>query len=206
MDWENKFDEIQQSALKELANVGISHVATAIGEIAREKVEVSVPEFGVFSKQRLLEMEAANDGLVGAYLTVQGISNHTESLILLPRDAAFGLMDRFINVDPTISVETAALNQDEQDSVFCEISTVIAATYFSAVESMFGLKTEHGVPLVSFAGQTLASFVEKILQHQEGIYIATTFTSQRTNLHGKFMLIPDPHTVDLFFRAIGLMA
>ena len=206
MEWKDHFDEVQCSALKELANVGISHVATAIGEIVREKMEISVPTLEVFSKQQLMELELTTDGLVGAYLTVQGISNHTESLILLPRKDAMGMIDRFVNIDPTMPVNVAELSSEEQLSIFCEISSVIGATYFSAVDSMFGLKTECGIPLVSTNNETLEDFVDRLLRNEEGICITTSFASERSNFSGKFLLIPDPHTLDHFFRSIGLMA
>ena len=37
MEWVSQFDELKSSALKELANIGISHVATAIGAISGQK-------------------------------------------------------------------------------------------------------------------------------------------------------------------------
>lgn len=199
-----QFDELKSSALKELANVGISHVATAIGEIAREKIDVSVPEFGAFSKDQLLRIEKTADKLVGAYLTVDGISELTEALILLSKKDALGLMDKFVNVDTIEKVDPTNLSVHDQVSIFSEISTVISASYFSAVDSMFNLRTNCGVPKVSFENGGLVEFINKTLRQNEGVSVRTSFVSEKSKIEGRVILFPDPKTIDLFFKSIGI--
>lgn len=204
MGWMEQFDELKSSALKELANVGISHVATAIGEIAREKIDVSVPEFRDFSKDQLLKVEKQPDELVGAYLTVDGISELTEALILLSKKDALGLMDKFVNVDTVGKVDSVNLPVHDQVSIFSEIITVISASYFSAVDTMFNLKTNCGVPKVSFENGGLVAFVHKTLRQNEGVILDASFVSEKSKIQGKVILVPDPKTIDVLFKNIGL--
>ena len=204
MEWVSQFDELKSSALKELANIGISHVATAVGEISGEKIDISLPEMSDFYKTQLISEE--NSGFVAAYLTVEGISECTETLILLSKKDALELMNRFINGEGMDRTEAENLSLDEQKSVFREIVSIIASTYFSAVDSMFNLQTRCGIPMVSFEDNGFSSFINNTMQRNEGISIKTSFSTDKKQLNGNFLLIPDPGTVDIFFRAIGLIA
>lgn len=204
MEWVEQLDELQSSALKEMANIGISHVATAIGEISKEKIDISLPSLDAFSKDQLLSSENQNGSIVVAYLTVDAISELTETLIILPREDAIGLMDRFVNVGGFEKIDTASLSLEEQKSIFSELSTVIAATYFSAVDSMFNVKTHCGVPKVSFDNTKVIEFLKDTVRHREGISIKVSFTSNPSSLSGKLMLIPDPKTLGILFDTIGI--
>ncbi|MCG2711114.1 MAG: chemotaxis protein CheC [Candidatus Omnitrophica bacterium] len=204
MEWIIQFDELKSSALKELANIGISHVATAIGEISGEKIDISLPDMSYFYKTRLISSD--NRGLVGAYLTVEGISDCTEILILLSKNDAMALMNKFINYESVVKTEVSSLSIADQKSIFCEIVSIITATYFSAVDSMFNLRTQCGIPLISFGDGEFSAFINNTLKLNEGISINTSFSTDKKQLTGNFMLIPDPKSVDVFFRAIGLAA
>ncbi|MCM8814275.1 MAG: chemotaxis protein CheC [Candidatus Omnitrophica bacterium] len=204
MEWMREMDEIKASALKELANIGISHVATALGEISREKVDISLPELEPYAKDRILEYINQEAGVAAAYLTVEGIAQLTETLILFPKQEIYELMDRFVNVDAESIIDTLSLSLPEQESIFAEISTIIAATYFSAVDSMFNLKIQYGVPRVRLGREGLGDFIDHVLQQNEGMCVKVSFSSQKSNFKGSFLLLPDPATVNRFFQAIGL--
>ena len=204
MEWISQFDELKSSALKELANVGISHVATAIGEISGEKIDISLPDMSDFYKSRLISN--GTSGLVAAYLTVEGISDRTETLIMVSKEDAMELMSKFVNCEGMDKIEVRNLSIEDQKCIFCEIVSIIACTYFSAVDSMFNLSTHCGIPLVSFGDGELSDFINKTLKSSEGISINTSFSTEKKQLKGNFMLIPDPKSVDVFFKAIGLVA
>ena len=204
MEWISQFDELKSSALKELANVGISHVATAIGEISGEKIDISLPELSNFYKSQLISN--GTNGLVAAYLTVEGLSDRTETLILLTKKDAFKLMNKFVNCEELAKTEVSSLPFAEQKSIFCEIVSVIAATYFSAVDSMFNLKTHCGIPLISFDDEEFADFINNTMKLNEGISISASFSGDEKQLNGNFILMPDPKSIDVFFRAIGLVS
>ncbi|MFH1092651.1 MAG: chemotaxis protein CheC [Candidatus Omnitrophota bacterium] len=204
MEWVSQFDELKSSALKELVNIGISHVATAIGEICGEKIDISLPDMIDFYKAQLVSNSA--NGLVAAYLTVEGISDHTEILIMLTKNDAMELMNNFVNCEGIDKTEVSSLSLADQKSIFCEIASVIAFTYFSAVDSMFNLKTHCGIPLISFGDEKFSDFINNTLKLSEGISINTSFLSENKQLGGSFMLMPDPKSIDVFFQAIGLVA
>ncbi|MFH2137961.1 MAG: chemotaxis protein CheC [Candidatus Omnitrophota bacterium] len=198
MGWINNLGELRSSALKEIANIGISHAATAIGEITKEDITISLPNLKTFSRQEVMIAEIDGGKVAGGYLTVQGISEYTETLILLSEDNARKLMDKFVSVD------TSQLSTEEQKSVFSEVITVIASTYFSAIGGMFNLRINHSIPKVSFNNGAISDFVKTTLKNHEGISIDTTLTSKDTRMHLLFLLIPDPNTLDGFFKAIGI--
>ncbi len=200
----DQFDEIQSSALKELANIGISHVATTIGEISREKIDISLPELKVFFKQQVMSPKNEDSGFVAAYLPVDGLSQISEMLLILKKKDALGLIDKFINSSGGDKVDIAGLSFEEQKSIFVEISTIISSTYFSAVESMFCLQTNHGVPTIGFESEKINDFIKETLRQDKGVSIKTSFIGDQSNIKGVFFLILDQKTLGVFFSAIGL--
>lgn len=204
MEWISQLDEIKSSALKELANIGISHVATAIGEISKEKIDISLPQMSDFSKSKLLSETSQNGSCVAAYLTVEGISDFTETLIVLSKQNALELMNKFINVEGMDKIQANDLSAEDQKSIFCEVTSVIASTFFSAVDSMFNLKTHCGVPKISFANGEFTDFIKNTMRHNEGISINVSFLSNKSKLSGNLLLVPDPNSIDVFFKSIGL--
>ncbi len=78
-------------------------------------------------------------------------------------------MDKFVNTNQQGSIDTKALDKLEQESIFREISSIIASTYFSAVDTMFRLKSNCSVPEVSLGDEGLAEFIDKILCQKQGI-------------------------------------
>jgi len=206
MEWINQFDELKSSALKELVNIGISHVATAIGEISKEKIDISLPQMNGFSKSKLLSEANQNGSYVAAYLTVDGISNFTETLIVLSKPNALELMNKFINVEGVAEIKANNLSSEDQKSIFSEVTSVIASTFFSAVDSTFNLKTRCGVPQISFNNGEFSDFIQKTMRNNDGISINVSFFSDKSKLSGNLLLIPDPNSVDVFFKSIGLVA
>ncbi|MCP4650585.1 MAG: hypothetical protein GY853_10975 [PVC group bacterium] len=198
MEWLEKFDEMQSSALKELANIGISHAATAIGEIAKEEIDVSLPELKVFSKQEIVDLNSEGR-LTGAYMKVSGIAEITETLIIASEDSARELMNRFING------YTENLTLDEQKSIFKEIATIISATYFSAIGGLFNIQIHPGIPQVSFQNGGMIDLMNRKMLQNEGISIKASLMGKESRLQVLFFLIPDPQTLDGFFKGIGLM-
>ncbi len=203
MECVSQFDELKSSALKELANIGISHVAKAIGEISGEKIDISLPDMSDFYKSRLVSNDTSM--MVVAYLTVEGISDFTETLIIFSKNDALDLMNKFVNGEGLDSTDVNCLSMEDQKCIFGEIVSIIANTYFSAVDSMFNLQTNCGIPAVSFGDDEFADFIKNTMKSNEGISINTSFATDNQQLNGNFMLIPDPNSVDIFFRAIGLV-
>ena len=115
-------------------------------------------------------------------------------------------MNKFINCEGLDNTEVSSLSLEDQKSIFFEIVSIIASTYFSAVDSMFNLKTHCGIPIISFTDEEFPDFINNTMKLSEGISINTSFSSGEKQLHGNFMLMPDPKSVDMFFRAIGLVA
>jgi chemotaxis protein CheY-P-specific phosphatase CheC len=179
-------------------------VATAIGEISKEKIDISLPDLDHFSKDQFVLNEDQNGGVVAAYLTVEAISDFTETLIILNRKDAIRLMNKFVNVENISKIDTESLTLEEQNSIFSELSTVIAATFFAAIDSMFNVKTRCGVPKVSFEKNKTIDFLNSTVKHDEGISLKVSFTSNPSSLSGKLLLLPDPKSLGVLFSTIGI--
>ncbi len=202
MHWLSQLDEMKTSALKEMVNVGISHVATAVGEMSNEKVSISVPLLSGFSSQSL--PGTGNGFRVGAYFQVDGLADFSEALILFSQKDAEILMERFIQGDGSIPWDAASLSLADKLSVFHEVSTIMSHTFFSAVSLMFGLPASYALPVSNFEGEELEGFIARTLRQSEGIAIEVRFSGQQSQFSGSFLLMPEVKSIGKFFKAIGL--
>lgn len=198
MEWVTQFDEMKSSALREIANVGISNAATAMGEFTKEEINISLPELKPFSKTQMMEEGSAVEKMAAVYFTVSGLSELTEAVLVMTETHARDLMSKFVESDSEI------LSLEEQKSILSEVSTVIAATYLSAVGGLFGLTIEHSIPQVSFGNGELRDFFNGKLQQHDGIIIDTFLSGKNSQILVRFSLIPDPRTLGGFFKSIGL--
>ncbi|MBI4845455.1 MAG: hypothetical protein HY810_03155, partial [Candidatus Omnitrophica bacterium] len=171
----------------------------------REKVSISLPTMMPFSKEKLLlENQNNNGSIFAAYMTVDGIAELTEALIMIPKKDAKSLMEKFVKSNDSSEVVTDNLSIAEQQSIFVEICTIISTAYFSAVEGMFSLKTNCSVPMVNFGEKAVRDFIKNTLRQDSGVSIRVSFTSEDSNLKGDFLLIPEAKSLGKFFTAIGL--
>ncbi|RKY34371.1 MAG: hypothetical protein DRP78_06640 [Candidatus Omnitrophota bacterium] len=195
--------DLQSSVLKEMANVGISHVAIVLEKVFGEKIEISLPELKIFSKKQLIKDEITQETSVCAYFEDDKISDITEALLFFSRKDADVLIRRFIELSELLDVNVGILSIDELESIFCEISTMLISTYFSAVGVMFNFQPDYHPPQVSFKNAELLKFIDLSLRNNTGISINISFVGGMSKIKGNFLLILEYETLDKFFKTLG---
>ena len=86
-------DERQRDALREVANIGAGHAATALSQMTDRKIMINVPEVQIRRLEEVAEMLGPPDTVVAAVAMHMMGDLTGQSMVILPEKAARVLVD-----------------------------------------------------------------------------------------------------------------
>lgn len=196
-------DPVQLDALREVANIGAAHAATALSQITARRVMIEVPDVGV------VPLEAVG-GLVGdpaehvcgvlcevygpvSGRTVQIFSESTASLL-----TAKLLRTR----DPLLPSEFGLIER----SALKEIGNILVAAYLNALAELTGTTLSMSTPAFAFdmaAAILTTSYLDFGTDDDHVFCVSTRMTMERgEGLPAFFLLIPDRPSLQAILRAL----
>jgi chemotaxis protein CheC len=197
--------EMQLDALKEVANIGACHAATALSELTTEKVLVNVPVIRINPIEEIFNM-AAKPGEVVAGVLIYFLGDITgRTLLMFPREAGWHLTDCLLRRPMGTTKDFGEL----EESAIKEVSNVLTCAYMNALGDLLGLVVVPSVPSMTV---DMASAVLDAVSLDFGtdkdlvVCIETEFRFVEKNavLNGYFLLLPDPDSLSVILKAIHL--
>jgi chemotaxis protein CheC len=201
----SKLGEIQLDALREVANIGACHTATALSELTGEKVLVNVPIIKINPIEDVFELAAKPDDIVVGVL-IYFLGDLTgRTLLMFPREAAWHLADCLLH--RPLGTTTAFTELEE--SAMKEVSNVLTCAYMNALGDLLGLVMVPSVPsmTVDMASAVLETVSLDFSSDKELVVCIQTefrFVEKNAFLNGYFMLLPDPDSLGIMLKAINL--
>ncbi len=200
-----ELDRVQVDALQELCNIGLGHATTAMAQMVGKTIYFEVPRV---TKCDLSKVPALigheREIVVGIYLRFHGqISGNI--LFIFPRESVL-LLREIITGD-----HSEELVFDEyQTSMLKEIGNILAGSYLSVMEKLLGMRLVQSVPWFAFdlAGAIIDPILIQMGEDADQIVVIEAEFSVRGSdqLRGKFYLLPDPTSVRLLLKAMGIGA
>ena len=195
--------EIQMDALREVANVGCGHAATALSQLVGGRtVQIDVPRVVVSPALELgLVLGGSDKKVVVAVLGLQGELSGWLVLALAERDAR--LLTTLMLKEPSIgkfsSVERSALG---------EAANIVASACLSAIGKLTGLRLLPSTPQIAhdIAGQVMTRTLGHLLPTtQPVVAIEVRFhTAGTPSMGGQLLLIPDSFSLKLLLERLGV--
>jgi chemotaxis protein CheC len=195
----NKLSQIQLDMLKETGNIGSSHAATAISQMIKRRIDISVPETKISKIEELLEtlLEFNEDEkeLIGDYFEISD-PLFGSVLFLFNHKSALSLSDILQGKEQG---ETEEIGSLEKSSIM-ELGNIVVSAYANALSKMIDMKILLTPP--SF----VHSFPEEIIKDIVGIvgkdtthaFIFDTEFKEKSNLFKSyFILMPSPKSLNL---------
>ncbi len=209
MSNENELElgELQLSALKEVANIGAGHAATALSTMLNCQTMLSVPRLNIcpLEKAPLLVDNLAEELVAGVLLKILGDINGY-ILLLFPGDSALHLPDLLLGREPGTTKELGELEL----SSLSETANILTCNYLIALSNLLKLKLEPSVPepVVDMLSAILTSiFMEFSNDVNSILYIETDFefADKELLLRTFFLLIPDRESLNLILKKLGVL-
>jgi len=93
MDDVRELHALQRDALREVANIGAGHAATALSQLTNRRIMISVPEVNIARLEEVPEILGKADEVVAAVLMHMMGDLTGRTLVLFPEECAHTLCD-----------------------------------------------------------------------------------------------------------------
>lgn len=200
-------DVLQLDGLREAANIGAGHAATALSQLTNRLILVDVPQIRVVRLEEVAELIGRADEVV-ATVVMQVVGDLAGRTIqVFPAEAASRLTSILLHCPP---VEFPAGFGEMERSAITEVGNILASAYLTALSDFLGMLLLTSVPglAIDLAAATLTSGVVGSGEESEYVIcIDTLFNLNEVNaaVSGHFLLLPDKGSLPVILRALRLV-
>jgi chemotaxis protein CheC len=195
----------QLDAIREVANIGAGHAATALSGMTNRKIMITVPRVYVRLVEEAGDLMGPPDSVVAAVLMHMMGDLTGRAMVLFPQRAALTLCD-FLFRRPI--GETKELAEMEQSGLK-EAGNILASAYLNALSDFMGMMLVPSVPslVIDLSGAVLTTAQVNFGHDRDYAFcVETSFRVEGSNdpLAGHFLLLPDVASLRSIFDAIRL--
>jgi len=189
-------------ALREGANIGAGHAATALSTLTGTRIMISVPMVNIVPPGDFVPGLAPAVEIVAVQMGMLGdITGQTVFLLAVP--AGLRLAERMMRRRRDTSPNLGRLEQ----SALNEAGNILAGAYLTALSEFLGMRLLLSPPRLTTgeAGIALSTLGDHSPRVESPILCVETeffLDEPAENLHGFFLLVPDPKSFDAIFRAV----
>lgn len=196
--------ERQLDALREVANIGAGHAATALSQMTGARIDVSVPFLQVAAVEEVPETLGAKDAVIAAVM-IHILGDLTgRTLLVLPIKSARRLSEILLGQSSGTILEFGELER----SALMEAGNIVSAAHMNALSDFLGMMLIPSVPHLEM--DRVEAVVPKVLSDptRAGEYafsIETRFELRGNEpVTGQFLFIPSVASLKVVFDALRI--
>jgi chemotaxis protein CheC len=197
--------ELQLDALREVANIGAGHAATALSQLTSRTIMIAVPEVNIRPLEEVPELLGQPDEVIAAVLMHMMGDLTGRTLVLFPEPSAKALCDILFRRTPGT---TAGFTPMEQSGLK-EAGNILASAYMNALSDFMGMMLVPSVPslVIDLSAAILTTAYLNFGHDRDYVFcVETAFRVEGATepLRGHFLLLPDMPSLRAIFDAIRL--
>lgn len=194
---------LQLDALREVASIGAGHAATALSQLTKRKIMISVPQITVTPIEEVLKLMGDADAPVAAVFMHMLGDLTGRTLLMFPEPDARLLCDLLNKREIGTTTHFAEL---ERSSVK-EAANILGGAYMNALADFMGMMFLPSVPslVIDLAGAVLTTAYLDFGHDRDFVLCVQTdfeFQDVGQTLTGQFLLLPDLASLKAIFDAI----
>jgi chemotaxis protein CheC len=197
-------EEIQFDALREVANMGAGHAATALSQMTNSRIMVNVPRLQVARLEDVPELIGDPEMVVAAVMMHLLGDLTGRTLLIFPQASAVRLAEILLNRQPGSGHDFGELEQ----SSIKEAGNILCAAYVNALSEFMGMMILPSVPSLAIdqcAAVLTTAYSDYGSERDYVFSIETQFTmSGGEAVEGHFLLLPDMQSLQAILRAVRL--
>ena len=201
MDDIRKLKALQLDALREVANIGAGHAATALSQMTGQTIMISVPQINIAPLEDIPNQVGSDEEPVAAVLMkILGDLTGLALLVFTHRTAlrVAGLMMKKENLTELDEIGQSALR---------EAGNILSAAYLNALSEFMGMILLPSPPslAIDLSDAVMSATFLEVAQGAEYVFcVETEFQLKELNetLRGFFLLLPDLGSLTAILRAI----
>jgi chemotaxis protein CheC len=195
----------QLDALREVANIGAGHAATALSQMVNQRIMVDIPEIKIVRLEDVGEIVGAPDEIVSAVM-MQLLGDVTGRTVqIFPWRTAVQLTSKLLSRTDANSPEDFG---ELEQSALKEVSNILVGAYINALSEFMGLMLIMSPPAIAIdtAQAVLTTSYLNFGDHQDYVFAVNTRLGMDSNteLGAHFLLLPDDASLKVILRALRI--
>jgi chemotaxis protein CheC len=204
MDEIRTFSARQLDALREVANIGAGHAATALSAMTGQTIMISVPRLNVSAVDEVPNSVGGEEPVAAVLLRMMGDLTGL-TLLVFPRMTALRVAEMMARKPEGTYTEIGAF----ESSAIKEAGNILSSAYLNALAEFMGMILLPSPPQleIDLSDAILTStFLESARDTDVVFVIESMFYLKERNeqLRGFFFLLPDKGSLDQILRAVRL--
>ena len=194
---------LQLDALREVANIGAGHAATALSQMINSTIMISVPTINVSRLEEVPPQISAPEEPVAAVLMHMLGDLTGRTLLVFPKPTAVRLAELMLRRPQGSSTDLGEMEQ----SAIKEAGNILSSAYMNALSKFMGLMLLPSPPSLAIDMSTAVLTTAYLQFGSERDYVfciesefMMTDTAER--LRGFFLLIPDTESLAKILRTV----
>ena len=193
----------QLDALREVANIGAGHAATALSQMTGSTIMITVPTINVSRLEDVPPQIAAPEEPVAAVLMHMLGDLTGRTLLVFPKPTAIRLAELMLRRPKGSSTDFGALEQ----SAIKEAGNILAGQYMNALSEFMGLMLLPSPPslAVDMSSAVLTTAYLQFGTDRDYVFcVESQFYMKELDEHlrGFFLLLPDFASLQAILRAV----
>ncbi len=196
---------IQLDALRETANIGAGHAATALSQMTGNTIMIKVPAISVASVEALPAQFSSSEEPVAAVMMHMLGDLSGRTLLVFPKPTVMRLAELMLRRPVGSSVAFSEL----ETSAIKEAGNILSGAYMNALSDFLGMLLLPSPPtlVIDMSSAVLTSaFAEFAPEPDDVLCVESEFVlvDMQQTLRGFFLLLPDPASLQVMLRALRL--
>jgi chemotaxis protein CheC len=193
---------LQLDALREVANIGAGHAATALSQMIGETIMISVPRINVSRLEELPPQLASPDEPVAAVLMHMLGDLTGRTLLVFPRRTAARLAELLLH-RKAASDDFSVMER----SAIKEAGNILSSAYMNALSDFMGMMLLPSPPslAIDMSAAVLTTAYLQFGSDKDFVFcVESEFMMSDTEekLRGFFLLLPDPASLQAILKAV----
>ena len=202
MDDIRSLKALQLDALREVANIGAGHAATALSQMIGGTIMISVPTINVSRLEEVPPQISAPEEPVAAVLMHMLGDLTGRTLLVFPKPTAARLAALMLR-RPGSSEELGEMEQ----SAIKEAGNILSSAYMNALSDFMGMMLLPSPPSLAIVMSTAVLTTAYLQFGTDRDYVFCVesefyMTDVDEKLRGFFLLLPDPASLQAILRAV----
>ncbi|MBA3559781.1 MAG: chemotaxis protein CheC [Gemmatimonadaceae bacterium] len=195
----------QLDALREVANIGAGHAATALSQMTSNTIMITVPKIHVTRLEDVPAQLNSEDEPIAAVLMHMMGDLTGRTLLVFPQPTAVRMAELMLRRPIGSSSELGVLEQ----SAIKEAGNILAGAYMNALSEFMGLMLLPSPPSLHIdmsAAILTTTHLQFGSDKDQVVSVETEFMLKDAGdqLHGFFLLLPDAASLQAILRAVRM--
>jgi chemotaxis protein CheC len=203
MDDIRSLKALQLDALREVANIGAGHAATALSQMIGGTIMISVPTINISRLEDVPPQVSSPEEPVAAVLMHMLGDLTGRTLLVFPRLTAIRLSELMLR---RLKGSTREFGEMEQSAIK-EAGNILSSAYMNALSDFMGLMLIPSPPslAVDMSAAVLTTAYLQFGSDRDFVFCVESefmLTDIDERLRGFFLLMPDPASLQAILRAV----